>query len=74
LDGVLKYRAKDLVGICNGVDMNAWNPTTDKVLPENFSAWSLEGKKTCEQHLQRELDLSNDLNVPIFNVVSRCFH
>jgi starch synthase len=74
LDDVLKYRAKDLVGICNGVDTDVWNPATDKFLPKNFSAWSLGGKKTCKQYLQRELGLANDLNVPIFGVVSRFFH
>jgi starch synthase len=74
LDNVLKYRAKDLVGICNGVDTDIWNPTIDKLLPKNFSAQSLGGKKICKQHLQRELGLSNDLNIPIFGVISRFFH
>ncbi|MDR2603020.1 MAG: glycogen synthase GlgA [Puniceicoccales bacterium] len=74
LDDVLKYRAKDLVGICNGVDTDIWNPATDKFLPENFSAQSLGGKKTCKQHLQRELGLANNSNIPIFGVVSRFFH
>ncbi|MDR0742385.1 MAG: glycogen synthase GlgA [Puniceicoccales bacterium] len=74
LNDVLKYRARDLVGICNGVDTDVWNPAIDKFLPENFSARSLGGKKICKQHLQRELGLSNDLNIPIFGVVSRFFH
>ncbi|MDR1232935.1 MAG: glycogen synthase GlgA [Puniceicoccales bacterium] len=74
LDDVLKYRAKDLVGICNGVDTDVWNPAIDKFLPKNFSAQSLGGKKICKQHLQRELGLANGLNIPIFGVISRFFH
>ncbi|MDR2778908.1 MAG: glycogen synthase GlgA [Puniceicoccales bacterium] len=74
LDDVLRYRAKDLIGICNGVDGDVWNPKIDKFLPENFSTKSLKGKNTCKQKLQQELGLSNNLNIPIFGVVSRFFH
>ncbi|MDR1890906.1 MAG: glycogen synthase GlgA [Puniceicoccales bacterium] len=74
LDDVLRYRTKDLVGICNGVNVDVWNPKIDKFLPENFSARSLDGKKICKQKLQRELGLSDNLNIPIFGVVSRFFH
>jgi starch synthase len=74
LDDVLRYRSKDLVGICNGVDIETWNPATDKFLPKNFSEKSLVGKKICKQKLQQELHLFSENKIPIFGVISRFFH
>ena len=36
LDGVLRERAGDLVGILNGVDYSQWDPTVDKLIPQPF--------------------------------------
>jgi starch synthase len=71
LDDVLKYRANDLIGICNGIDTEIWNPSTDKFLPENFSARSLKGKSLCKQKLQQKTNLLHKPDVPIFGVISR---
>jgi starch synthase len=72
LDGLLRFRARVLHGILNGIDQNSWNPETDGALYANFSATDLRGKadnKTC---------LAGDLNVtadaPLCVVVSRLVH
>ena len=44
-DGILRTRAKDLVGILNGIDVDVWNPATDPRLPARFTAASLPRRK-----------------------------
>src|SRR5688572_2029569 len=35
-DGILRHRARDLVGILNGIDYDQWDPERDVHLPEPF--------------------------------------
>jgi starch synthase len=74
LDDVLRYRAGDLIGICNGIDGEIWNPANDGTLAQKFSPQSMEGKKACKQKLQGILNLPRKRDVPIFAVVSRFCH
>jgi starch synthase len=71
LDGVLRERGRDLVGILNGVDPDEWDPASDPYLPENFSAADLSGNAACKAHLQREAHLPVDPRIPVFGVVGR---
>ena len=73
LDDVLRYRSGDLVGICNGIDGEIWNPATDKLLPQRFSAKSLGGKGVCREKLQETMGLTSTGDIPIFGVISRFF-
>ena len=57
LDGVLRSRGDDLVGILNGIDTDVWNPETDKLIPANFSAGNLAGKQKVRDALLVELGL-----------------
>ncbi len=71
LDGILRERRRDLFGILNGIDVDEWNPATDRYLPERFSRDRLEGKGTCKSALQHEAGLKADPHVPLFAVVGR---
>jgi len=71
LDGVLRYRAGDLVGILNGIDDRSWDPARDTVLPANYSAANLAGKAVCKAKLQERFGLEQNPAVPVFGVVSR---
>ncbi|MEM7673701.1 MAG: glycogen synthase GlgA [Verrucomicrobiota bacterium] len=73
LNWVLKYRAADLVGILNGIDVEEWNPETDSLIPANFARENLQGKDACKRALQEEMGLNVDPNVPIFGVVARLY-
>ncbi len=73
LDHVLRFRAADLIGIINGVDMQDWNPATDKQIPANYSVKSMAGKVECKKALQERVGLKVDPTVPLFGVVSRLF-
>ncbi|HTP25256.1 MAG TPA: glycogen synthase GlgA [Anaeromyxobacteraceae bacterium] len=70
LDGELSARRSDLVGILNGIDTEAWDPTTDPHIAAHFSADHLEGKELCKAALQAEAGLPTR-NVPLFGVVGR---
>lgn len=71
LDGVVRERSADLVGILNGVDYNEWNPETDHFIPHNYSADDLSGKAVCKQELQKYFGLPERPEVPLFGIVSR---
>lgn len=71
LDGVLRFRGGDLVGILNGIDDESWNPAHDSALPENYSAAHLAGKASCKAKLQERFGLESNPGVPLFGVVSR---
>ncbi|HRG54524.1 MAG TPA: glycogen synthase GlgA [Lacunisphaera sp.] len=71
LEGVLRFRAGDLVGILNGIDAESWDPAHDRTLPANYSATDLRGKARCKAALQRHFQLEENPVVPLFGVVSR---
>ncbi|MGI6402161.1 MAG: glycogen synthase [Thermoguttaceae bacterium] len=72
LQGVLKSRSADLYGILNGIDLDTWNPATDKYLPANYDISSYkEGKAKCKEELQRKVGITVNPDVPLLGVVSR---
>lgn len=71
LDGVLRFRAGDLVGIVNGIDDESWDPRRDRTLPANYSATDLRGKALCKAALQRRFGLDVNPVIPLYGVVSR---
>ncbi len=71
LEGLLKERAKDLYGIVNGVDFDAWNPETDPYIPSNYSAGNLSGKGVCKKALKKEFNLPDRGDIPLIGMVSR---
>ena len=73
LDDVLRFRAADLIGIVNGVD-RSWDPSTDRSLPDNYTADDLAGKAACKAALQQRMGLHVDPHVAVFGVVSRLAH
>lgn len=70
LEGVLRNRVDQLLGILNGIDIDRWNPETDSYLPANFSVIDRSGKRVCKQALQREFQLP-ELSVPLLSVIAR---
>jgi starch synthase len=71
LDGVLRQRGADLVGILNGIDVDEWDPATDPLIAARFTAADLSGKAACKAALQREAGLPVDPRVPVFGVIGR---
>jgi starch synthase len=71
LEGLLKHRQKDLIGILNGVDMEVWNPESDSLIEANYSVRSLAGKKTNRIEIESRFGLTPVKDSPIFCVISR---
>jgi starch synthase len=71
LDGVLRCRSADYVGILNGIDSGLWNPKTDTYIPQQYSVQDMSGKAKAKEALQREFSLSGNPNVPVIGMVTR---
>jgi len=70
LEGLLNGRADTVSGILNGIDVSAWDPTTDKALAQNFSANTINLRQANKQALVDQFGLDGD-DGPLFCVVSR---
>ena len=64
LDGVLRSRANDLVGILNGVDYSVWDPANDTNLRECYDRNCMTGKPICKAAIQVELGLDQSDDIP----------
>jgi starch synthase len=72
MDGVLRERRANLVGILNGLDVLAWNPATDLEIPKRFDRDDLGGKAACTAALRDEMGLPDPGGrAPLVGVVSR---
>jgi starch synthase len=71
MDGVLRSRADDLVGILNGVDYEEWDPAADPHIAKRYSARNLAGKAACKADLLRRLGLPPAPDLPLAAVISR---
>ncbi len=74
LDGVLRARAGALSGILNGIDLDVWNPVSDKALKRSFDARSLRRKAENRAEICARLGLDPDNTGPLLCVISRLTH
>ncbi|MDH5638230.1 MAG: glycogen synthase GlgA [Nitrospinota bacterium] len=70
LDGLLRHRADRVHGVLNGIDMDEWNPATDKLIQSRFNHKEMKGKAECKAALCEELNLAPG-DGPLLAVVSR---
>ena len=71
LDALLRNRSHELSGILNGVDYSVWNPASDALLANHYSATRLAGKIACKEALQKRFGLAQKSDALLFGVVSR---
>ena len=75
LDGVLRHRKDEIIGILNGIDTKVWDPATDKLIFRPYSRDNcLEAKRENKKALQKKLGLPVDSNIPVFGFVGRLSH
>jgi starch synthase len=68
---LLRYRAADLIGICNAVDTGVWSPASDPLIHAKFSRENFAGKAVCKLALQRMVGLDRDTHVLLIGIISR---
>ncbi len=71
LEGVLRQRAADLIGILNGVDYATWDPGVDPHIPARYTPDDLSGKQAGKAHLQRSQGLAVAPGTPLLGIISR---
>ncbi|MCK6555583.1 glycogen synthase GlgA [Candidatus Binatia bacterium] len=71
LEGLLRQRRSDLLGILNGVDYRDWNPEHDPFIAARYSANDPAGKLACKVDLQQTIGLPCSPKTPLIGIVSR---
>ena len=71
LDGILKQFTYKTTGIVNGIDVDVYNPETDKLIYKNFSVEDISGKAVNKAFLQKELGLPQNTDTPLIGIVTR---
>lgn len=71
LDGVLRSRSDDYVGILNGIDSDLWNPKKDTYIPKTYSSRNMSGKAVAKETLLKEFGLPPDPSIPVIGMVTR---
>ena len=71
LDGIIRERSFKLSGIVNGIDTEVYDPETDSLIWENYTAEDISGKAVNKAELQRSAGLPERADVPVVGIVSR---
>jgi starch synthase len=71
LEGLLSFISGKTVGIVNGIDTESYNPETDKYIPHNFSADTLEERRPNKIALQEEIGLQVNAGTFLMGMVTR---
>ena len=71
LDGLLRAKRNHLSGVLNGIDVDDYNPATDKQIPFNYSLEDMSGKAADKKALQEQLGLEVRPDVPLIGMVGR---
>ncbi|CAN0840796.1 Granule-bound starch synthase 1, chloroplastic/amyloplastic [Linum grandiflorum] len=70
LDNIL--RVKTVAGIANGMDVQEWNPATDKYIDIKYDATTvMDAKPLLKETLQAECGLPVDSSIPVFGFIGR---
>ena len=71
LDGLIRARHESLYGVLNGIDVGEYNPETDPMIYQNYSANDTSGKAVNKARLQEALGLEVNPDIPLIAMVGR---
>jgi granule-bound starch synthase len=70
LDNII--RKTGITGIVNGMDVQEWNPATDKYIDVKYDATTvMDAKPLLKEALQSEVGLPVDSNIPVIGFIGR---
>jgi starch synthase len=72
LEGVLRQRQRDLIGILNGIDVGLWDPARDPHIPHHYSAADPAPKALNKAELIKQMGMGEERTErPLAGLVSR---
>jgi starch synthase len=71
LDGLLKLRKEDLIGILNGIDEDFYNPETDSFLYQTYSLTNVDKKSVNKKEIQKLFGLPETSKTPLIVMITR---
>ncbi|CRK84515.1 glycogen synthase GlgA [Neobacillus massiliamazoniensis] len=71
LDGLLKLRKEDLIGILNGIDEDFYNPETDSFLYQTYSLTNIDKKSVNKKEIQKLFGLPETSKTPLIVMITR---
>jgi starch synthase len=71
LDGLLRARQRDFIGILNGIDEEIYNPKTDPFIAMKYDAQTIAKKRCNKRALQQYFGLPAKEDVPVIAMVTR---
>jgi len=71
LHDLLKEVRTKLFGVLNGLDYEALNPATDKLIQYNFNIHNLKNRIQNKVYLQKEFNLKVSSDIPLLGMVGR---
>ncbi|XP_078162198.1 granule-bound starch synthase 1, chloroplastic/amyloplastic-like [Carex rostrata] len=72
LDKEIESKVPAVKGITNGMDVNEWNPVTDKFIAMNYDATTVnEAKSLNKEALQADAGLPVDRDIPLIAFIGR---
>jgi starch synthase len=71
LEGVLREKGENFVGILNGADYHEWNPAIDREIAATYTPAKPDGKRKCTRALRDSLGLPHREDWPVVGMVTR---
>lgn len=71
LESVIQKRKKDIIGILNGIDTDFFNPETDQFIKRTYSIKEIALKSFNKLDLQKKAGLKQNIEIPLFSMISR---
>jgi starch synthase len=71
LDGLLRARNEDLIGILNGIDEDFYNPVIDPLIFQNYKVASYSKKAVNKKEIQKQFGLPQIATTPLLVMITR---
>ena len=71
LDGLLRARDEDLIGILNGIDEEFYNPVIDPLIYQNYKVNTYSKKAVNKKEVQKQFGLPQSASTPLLVMITR---